>query len=39
MLPLEIIKKFYPNASEYELKEIQEIGSTPVRVLGYRTRL
>ena len=25
MLPLEIIKKFYPNASEYELKEIQEI--------------
>ena len=25
MLPLEIIKKFYPNASEYELKEIQEV--------------
>lgn len=25
MLPLEIIKKYYPNASEDELKEIQEI--------------
>lgn len=25
MLPLEIIKKYYPNASEEELKEIQEI--------------
>lgn len=25
MLPLEIIKKYYPNASEEELKEIQEV--------------
>lgn len=25
MLPLEIIKKYYPDASEEELKEIQEI--------------
>jgi hypothetical protein len=25
MLPLEIIKKYYPNASEDELKEIQEV--------------
>ncbi|MBI2617004.1 hypothetical protein HYW55_02660 [Candidatus Gottesmanbacteria bacterium] len=25
MLPLEIIKKYYPNLSEEELKEIQEI--------------
>ena len=25
MLPLEIIKKYYPNASEDELREIQEI--------------
>lgn len=25
MLPFEIIKKHYPNASEEELKEIQEI--------------
>lgn len=25
MLPLEVIKKYYPNASEEELKEIQEI--------------
>lgn len=25
MLPLEIIKKYYPNASEKELMEIQEI--------------
>lgn len=25
MLSLEIIKKYYPNASEEELKEIQEI--------------
>jgi len=25
MLPLEIIKQYYPNASEDELKEIQEI--------------
>ena len=25
MLPLEIIKKFYPNVSEEELKEIQEV--------------
>lgn len=25
MLPLEIIKKYYPNASEDELKDIQEV--------------
>jgi len=25
VLPLEIIKKYYPNASEDELKEIQEV--------------
>lgn len=25
MLPLEIIKQYYPNASEEELKEIQEV--------------
>lgn len=25
MLPLEIIKKYYPNVSEDELKEIQEV--------------
>ena len=25
MLPLEIIKKYYPNASEEELKDIQEV--------------
>ena len=25
MLPLEIIKKYYPNASEDELREIQEV--------------
>ena len=25
MLPLEIIKKYYPNATEDELKEIQEV--------------
>lgn len=25
MLPLEIIKKYYPNSSEEELKEIQEV--------------
>jgi len=25
MLPLEIIKKYYPNSSEKELKEIQEV--------------
>ena len=25
MLPLEIIKKYYPKASEDELKEIQEV--------------
>ena len=25
MLPLEIIKKYYPNVSEEELKEIQEV--------------
>ena len=25
MLPLEIIKQYYPNASEKELKEIQEV--------------
>lgn len=25
MLPLEIIKQYYPNASEDELKEIQEV--------------
>lgn len=25
MLPLEIIKKYYPNCSDEELKEIQEI--------------
>lgn len=25
MLPLKIIKKYYPNASEEELKEIQEV--------------
>ena len=25
MLPLETIKKYYPNASEEELKEIQEV--------------
>lgn len=25
MLPLEIIKKHYPNASEDELKDIQEV--------------
>lgn len=24
MLPLEVIKKYYPNTSENELKEIQE---------------
>lgn len=29
MLPLEIIKKYYPNASEEELKEIQEIVYLP----------
>ena len=25
MLPLEIIKQYYPNASEEELKDIQEV--------------
>ena len=25
MLPLETIKKYYPNASEEELKDIQEV--------------
>ena len=25
MLPLEIIRKYYPDASEEELKEIQEV--------------
>ena len=25
MLPLDVIKKYYPNASEDELKEIQEV--------------
>ena len=25
MLPLEIIKQYYPNASEKELKDIQEV--------------
>jgi len=25
VLPLEIIKKYYPNSSEEELKEIQEV--------------
>jgi len=25
MLPLEIIKKYYPNASEEDLKEIQKV--------------
>jgi hypothetical protein len=25
MLPLEVIKKYYPNASDEELKEIQEV--------------
>lgn len=25
MLPLEIIKKYYPNASEEELKDIREV--------------
>lgn len=25
MLPLEVIKKYYPNASEDELKDIQEV--------------
>ncbi len=25
MLPMEIIKKYYPNASEDELKDIQEV--------------
>lgn len=25
MLPLDVIKKYYPNASEEELKEIQEV--------------
>lgn len=25
MLPLDVIRKYYPNASEEELKEIQEV--------------
>ena len=25
MLPLDVIKKYYPNASDEELKEIQEV--------------
>lgn len=25
MLPLEVIKKYYPNASEEDLKDIQEV--------------
>lgn len=25
MLPIEVIKKYYPNASEDELKDIQEV--------------
>lgn len=25
MLPLEVIKRYYPNASEEELKDIQEV--------------
>ena len=25
MLPLDVIKKYYPNASEEELKDIQEV--------------